>query len=435
MPPRIRRLAVPLLTASLIAMATAACGSGGGGGGGGASDTAAKPGEKIKLTVGLFGDFGFKPLYEEYKKTHPNIEIAEAVTQFNDHHNNLVKRLATNAGAADIEAVEVGYISTFTAQPTKFHDLKQFGLDKRQSDYLDWKWQQGLGKQGGQLLGLGTDVGGLAMCYRKDLFEKAGLPTDRTKVAALWPTWEQYIETGKKFATANVAGAKFVDSPGEIFRAMVNQAPTGLYDPQDNIIVGSNPAVKQAWDLSNQLTSEKLTAKLAAFSPPWNTGFAKGAFATIICPAWMTGYIQEQAKDASGKWDIATVPGGSGNSGGSHLMIPKQSKHPKEAAELIDFLTSKENQAKVFKEEGTFPSIPALYDDPSIQNFTKPFFGDAPIGKIYSEAAKALKPQHLGPKEAEVRVVIGDGLGRVEQGKQTPDEAWAQVLEDVKKIK
>ncbi|QYC39142.1 putative arabinose-binding protein precursor [Nonomuraea coxensis DSM 45129] len=428
MTPRIR-LAVPLLAAALL---SAACG---GGGGGNAAPASAQPGEKIKLTIGLFGDFGFKPLYEEYKKTHPNIEIVENVTQFNDHHNNLVKRLATNAGAGDVEAVEVGYISTFTAQPNKFTDLKQFGLDKRQSDYLDWKWQQGLSKDGGQLLGLGTDVGGLAMCYRKDLFKKAGLPTDRAEVAALWPTWEQYIETGKKFAAADVAGAKFTDSPGEIFRAMVNQAPIGLYDAQDTIIVGSNPDVKKAWDLSNQLTQEGLTAKLAAFSPPWNTGFAKGSFATIICPAWMTGFIQEQAKDATGKWDIATVPGGSGNSGGSHLMVPKQSKHPKEAAELIDFLTSKDNQAKVFKEEGTFPSIPALYDDPSIQNFTKPFFGDAPIGKIYSEAAKALKPQHLGPKEADVRVAIGNGLGRVEQGKQTPDEAWAQVLEDVKKIR
>ncbi|YCK41883.1 extracellular solute-binding protein [Actinomadura sp. ATCC 39365] len=431
MTPRVRRLALPVLTASLLALATAC----GGGGGSPATEASAKPGEKIKLSIGLFGDFGFKPLYEEYKKTHPNIEITEAVTQFNDHHNNLVKRLATNAGAGDVEAVEVGYVSTFTSQPGKFVDLKQYGLDKRQGDYLDWKWQQGLSKDGQQLLGLGTDVGGLAMCYRKDLFKKAGLPSDRTEVSALWPTWEQYIETGKKFGAADVAGAKFVDSPGEIFRAMVNQAPVGLYDAQDQIIVDSNPDVKKAWDLSNQLTQEGLTAKLAAFTPPWNTGFAKGSFATIICPAWMTGFIQEQAKDASGKWDIATVPGGSGNSGGSHLMVPKQSKHPKEAAELIDFLTSKENQAKVFKEEGTFPSIPALYDDPSIQNFTKPFFGDAPIGKIYSDAAKALKPQHLGPKEADVRVAIGNGLGRVEQGKQTPDEAWAQVLQDVQKIK
>lgn len=431
MTPRFRRIAVPLLTVSVLGLATAC----GGGGGGADSAGAAAPGEKIKLTIGLFGDFGFKPLYEEYKKTHPNIEIVENVTQFNDHHSNLVKRLATNAGAGDIEAVEVGYVSTFTSQPQKFVDLKQYGLDKRQGEYLDWKWQQGLSKDGTQLLGLGTDVGGLAMCYRKDLFKKAGLPEDREEVAALWPTWEEYIATGKKFAAANVEGAKFVDSPGEIFRAIVNQAPTGLYDTQDNLIVDSNPAVKKAWDLSNQLTAEGLTAKLAAFSPAWNTGFAKGSFATVICPAWMTGFIQEQAKDAAGKWDIATVPGGSGNSGGSHLMVPKQSKHPKEAAELINFLTSKENQAKVFKQEGTFPSIPSLYEDPSIQNFTKPFFGDAPIGKIYSDAAKALKPQHLGPREGDVRVAIGNGLGRVEQGKQTPDEAWAQVLEDVKKIK
>ncbi|MBB5080036.1 ABC transporter substrate-binding protein [Nonomuraea endophytica] len=429
MTPRLRLLAVPLM----LALAVTACGGGGGETAGTASS--AKPAEKVKLTVGLFGDFGFKPLYEEYKKTHPNVEIVEQVTQFNDHHNNLVKRLATNAGAADIEAVEVGYISTFTALTGKFHDLKQFGLDKRQADYLDWKWQQGISKDGQQVLGLGTDVGGLAMCYRKDLFKKAGLATDRAEVAGLWPTWESYIETGKRFAAANVAGAKFVDSPGEIFRAMVNQAPVGLYDTSDKIIVDSNPDVKKAWDLSNQISQNNLSAKLAAFSPPWNTGFAKGSFATIICPAWMTGYIQEQATNASGKWDIAAVPGGSGNSGGSHLMLPKQGKHAKEAAELIDFLTSKENQARVFKEEGTFPSIPALYDDPSIQTFTKPFFGDAPIGKIYSDAAKALKPQHLGPKEADVRTAIGNGLGRVEQGKQSPDEAWAQVLQDVAKIK
>lgn len=434
MPPRIRQLAVPVLTASLLVFGVAACGGDSTGTAKGTAAPAA-PAEKITLSIGLFGDFGFKPLYDEYKKTHPNIEITERVTQFNDHHNNLIKRLATNAGAADIEAVEVGYISTFTAQPQKFHNLQEFGLDKRQTDYLDWKWQQGLGQDGQSVLGLGTDVGGLAMCYRKDIFKKAGLPTDRAEVGALWPTWEQYIETGKKFAAANVAGSKFVDSPGEIFRAMVNQAPVGLYDAQDQIIVGTNPDVKKAWDLSNQITQAGLSAKLAAFSPPWNTGFAKGSFATIICPAWMTGFIQEQAKDATGKWDIATVPGGSGNSGGSHLMLPKQGKHAKEAAELIDFLTSKDNQAKVFKEEGTFPSIPALYDDPSIQSFTKPFFGDAPIGKIYSEAAKALKPQHLGPKEADVRVAIGNGLGRVEQGKQSPDEAWAQVLTDVQKIK
>ena len=45
------------------------------------------------------------------------------------------------------------------------------------------------------------------------------------------------------------------------------------------------------------------SAGLAAFSNDWNTGYKKGTFATVTCPAWMMGYIQGQApktKPASG---------------------------------------------------------------------------------------------------------------------------------------
>ena len=91
----------------------------------------------------------------------------------------------------------------------------------------------------------------------------------------------------------------------------------------------------------------------------------------------MTAYIETNAKDASGKWDVSAIPGGSGNMGGSHLTVPKQGKHPKEAADLLKWLTAPEQQAKVFKATGNFPSLPKLYDDPSIKNFSKPFFNDA----------------------------------------------------------
>jgi cellobiose transport system substrate-binding protein len=191
-------LVTPLL-ATVLVLGVSACG---GGTDAGASPGASRPAEKIKLTVALFSDFHFAPLYEEYKKTHPNVEIVERRAQFNDHHTNLTTQLATGAGAADVIAVEAGYIATFTPLVDKFHDLGQFGLTKRQPDYLDWKWRQGLSGDGGKLLGLGTDIGGLAMCYRTDLFEKAGLPTDRAEVSKLWPTWEAYMEAGAKFTAA-----------------------------------------------------------------------------------------------------------------------------------------------------------------------------------------------------------------------------------------
>ncbi|MFD0430693.1 extracellular solute-binding protein [Streptomyces zhihengii] len=71
--------------------------------------------------------------------------------------------------------------------------------------------------------------------------------------------------------------------------------------------------------------------------------------ATMTCPAWMTGQIKTAAGEANaGKWDIAAVPGGGGNWGGSFLTVPRQSKHAKEAAELADFLTSAASQKKIF---------------------------------------------------------------------------------------
>ncbi|MEU4535749.1 ABC transporter substrate-binding protein [Streptosporangium sp. NPDC023825] len=428
-----QRFLAPMVAVSALALGLTACG-GGDAETAGSGGAASAPAEKIKLTVGLFSDFHYAPLYEEFKKTHPNVEIVERRAQFNDHHTNLITQLTTGAGAADVVAVEGGYIGAFTPVPDKFHNLKEYGLDKRQSEYLDWKWKLGVSNDGSALLGLGTDVGGLAMCYRPDLFKKAGLPTDREEVGALWPTWDAYIETGKKFVAGKVEGAKFTDGPGEHFRAMVEQAPIGFYDAQYNIVAATNPEVRKAYDTGVKMIDAGLSANLAAFSPPWNTGIAKGTFATMVCPAWKTGTIKDQ-KPGEGTWDIAAVPGGGGNQGGTHLMLPKQGKHPKEAAALIDLLTSKESQIKLFKEASALPSLPALYDDPAVKDYVNPYFGNAPIGKIFTDAAKSLKPQPVGPKAGDVLQAIGNGLQRVDQGKQNAEEAWAQALKDVSRIK
>ncbi|NUT24258.1 MAG: carbohydrate ABC transporter substrate-binding protein, partial [Hamadaea sp.] len=41
---------------------------------------------------------------------------------------------------------------------------------------------------------------------------------------------------------------------------------------------------------------------------------------------------------------------------------------------------------------------------------------------------------YLGPKAGDINTAIQNGLTRVEQGKQTPDAAWKQALEEIKKI-
>jgi cellobiose transport system substrate-binding protein len=412
------RAAMAAAAAAALAL-TAACSGGGDDDG------------KITLSVGLFGDFGFGPLYEEYTKLHPEIEFEERIAEFADHHTNLTTHLATGSGAADIEAVEVGYIAQYTAQPDRFHNLLDLGAADLEGQWLDWKWQQALSKDGESLIGLGTDVGGMAMCYRRDLFEQAGLPVERDEVSALWAgSWENYVEVGRRYSAAT-GGDYFFESSGNMFRAMVEQADEGVYDREDNLVVESNPAIGDAWDLTVAAIEAGMSNRLQAWTPEWNAGFNEGTFATIICPAWMTSYIETNAPDSAGLWDIATVPGGAGNMGGSHLVLPAQGDHPKEAFEFIEWLTAPEQQLKVFESTGNFPSTPGLYEDAALTGLSKPYFNDAPVGQIFTAAAQAVQPQYQGPLQGDVLATIGQGLGRIEDGSQTPDEAWTQVLADL----
>lgn len=412
------RTAMAAAAAAALAL-TAACSGGGDDDG------------KITLSVGLFGDFGFGPLYEEYTKLHPEIEFEERIAEFADHHTNLTTHLATGSGTADIEAVEVGYISQYTAQPDRFHNLLDLGADDLEGQWLDWKWQQALSKDGESLIGLGTDVGGMAMCYRRDLFDQAGLPVERDQVSALWAeSWEDYVEVGRQYSAAT-GGDYFFESSGNMFRAMVEQADEGVYDREDNLVVESNPAIGQAWDLTVEAIEAGMSNRLQAWTPEWNAGFNEGTFATIICPAWMTSYIETNAPDSAGLWDIATVPGGAGNMGGSHLVLPSQGEHPEEAYAFIEWLTAPEQQLKVFESTGNFPSTPELYEDPALTGLTKTYFNDAPVGQIFTAAAQAVEPQYQGPLQGDVLATIGQGLGRIEDGSQTPEEAWSQVLGDL----
>jgi len=395
-----------------------------------AGKTAAPPAEKIKLAINDFGVFGYKPLYAEYQQSHPNIEIVESVNEYNSHHTNLINHLAAGSGAADIEAVDEGFMAQLKSRPEQFVNLLDYGAGEREKDYAAFKWQASLSADAKKQIGLGTDVGGLAMCYRVDVFAKAKLPTDPAAVSALWPTWEKYVETGIKFKAAKT-GAAFFDSATNLYNGQVFQLDKSYYEPGTNtVIVDKNPAIKAAWDLTMKAIDQGLSAKLVAWQPDWVTAFQKGTFATITCPAWMQGYIKENAPGTAGKWNIAAVPGAAGNWGGSWLTIPAQSKHPKEAYELAAFLTAPAQQVRVFKEVGNFPSaIPAMHD-PSVEGFKNPFFNDAQTGKIFGESAVNLKPQYQGEKHGPIRKAIEDGITRVEQGRQKSAESFAQAVKD-----
>ena len=188
-------------------------------------------GEKVTLRVSTFGKFGYTDLYKQYMKDHPNVTVVEtAEGDLGKYNTQLIQRIAAGSGAGDVVAIEEGQVVNFLQSADKFVNLQKYGSNELKDNWLPWKYANATTADGATTIGLGTDVGGLAMCYRKDLFEKAGLPTDRAEVGKLWPTWDDYIATGQKYQ-AGIKDAKshFVDSATNTYNSILMQSGDHTY--------------------------------------------------------------------------------------------------------------------------------------------------------------------------------------------------------------
>lgn len=406
---------------------------------GGSDDSATGGGKKdgkVTITMGMYGVMGFKEtgLIEQYEKENPNVDIkAEIAGDEQTYYTALQTRLAGGKGLKDIQGIEILRAKEITdTQAAKFADFKDVeGADH----FLPWKQSQ-ITTEDGKVLGLGTDIGPMAVCYRKDYFEKAGLPTDREKVAELWEgDWDKYVDVGRTFKKDYKGGkVAYMDAASGLFNAMVYGHEQQFYNEKGDLIYDRNPAVKEAWGLAADAAEAGLTAKLRQFQPGWDPGLANGTFATAVCPAWMLGHISEKAgKKNEGKWDVAKAPKGA-NWGGSFLGVVENSPVKEEAKKLVAWLTAPEQQAHIFEKQGSVPSSKEALDSPEVKKITSKYFSDAPIGQIFGEAAQEIPDkQVLGRKDGTIKDTFSQGLTLIEQQGTAREEAWKTTAERIEK--
>ena len=414
------RLAVAAGTAA-VALVAAGCSS---------SSTAAsdESGDgEVTLTVATFNEFGYEELFDQYMEENPNVTIVhrKAATS-NEARDNLTTRLAAGSGLADIEAVEVDWLPELMQYSDQFVDLSDPELEGR---WLEWKAAQATTPDG-QLIGYGTDIGPEAICYRSDLFEAAGLPTDRAEVAdLLGTTWEDYFAAGEQFSAQSEV--PWFDSAQAIYQGMINQVENA-YEESDGtpIPLADNTEVQ---DLYEQVLAagvdDGLSARLAQWSEDWTNAFQNDGFATMLCPAWMLGVIEGNAAGVEG-WDVAnTFPNGGGNWGGSFLTVPTQSENPEAAQALAAWLTAPEQQLVAFQSKGTFPSQVEALDSEELAGLSNAFFNDAPTGEIFADRAAAVEVAPFkGPNYFAIHQIVSDAITRVEVS-QTDDAAssWTKA--------
>ncbi len=423
------------------------------------------------ITVWTYGDVIDSTLVSEYEAAHPGIDI-KAVNQGSPAAVKQKFQLYKNSSSvADVIVYETDDAGYFRHYGSLFKNLQNLpGASSLRSNYLPWRWNQGVAENG-YLIGLPTDVGGLAVAYRKDLFAAAGLPTTPSKVAKLWNSsntataWGQFVTVGKRFQSApktksNKKIKGFIDSSGTIFKAVLNQGTTKFYSGSNESL--ENSQLRSAFNIAANASTA--TPAIGARINPyggsdWTPGLSSGAFAVTLAPAWQLDYIIHRAPASRGKWNITAAPGNGGNVGGSQLAIPKKAAHGTQAWDFISWYESPYAQLKMFKKRRLFPSASVLYkpgascvglstgsgdsrtpaltstDCHYIRNFSDPFFNNAKVGAIYADSALDLHSIPSGPLERQFTDAYQNQIGRLEAKKVTNvTTAWNKAVSDAKVI-
>lgn len=449
---RITRTARAAAVLAVSALAAAACSSSGGAAGNSGSPSAdANAGPcgttaQTTLTVGLFGTFGMKEngLYDAYHRLCPNVTIKEDdVEQSADYWTRLKTRLASGTGLDDVQGIEIGFVADVVQNHAKqfvnFAALPNSAQLK--ASFYDWKWAQATSADGKDTVGLGTDTGPEAICYRPDLLQKAGLPSDPATLATKWTTWQDFIDFGKQYeaSATKQAGSSFVDSAASIFSTAVYQGKEAYDSTNGKPDVANSDGVKTAWKYATDAAKAGITAKLQQFTDPWNKAFASGSFAALACPTWMMGYIQGQAgPSGSGHWNIAPVlPGGATNWGGSWLGVPTASKHKAAAIAFVEWATAKAQEVTMWTAKaqgGHWPSNKDAAEDPAVSGATSAYFSNAPVGQIFGGIAAKMKIPPIGIYDTPIQNAFTTELTNVETKGASASGAFGSALSQIKQI-
>lgn len=423
--PTLRRKAAVGVSLALAAGLTAACG--------GDSESSQAPlGQDDVLTITTFSDFGYDALIEQWNAD-PERPFTVKMTKIADWDpwkQTMTQALQAGDGLTDVVAVEGDAMPMFTAEGAseQFVDISDPSLDDR---WVEYAYQQGQTADGAQI-GYPTDAGPEAFCYRADLFEKAGLPSDREEVEAIFETWDSYFAAGEKLVD-ELPETKWYDASGSIAQAMLNQAEFP-FQTADNTVDVDNDELALVWDTVTA-NAETLSPRVVQWKEDWTANFTNDGFATMPCPGWMFSNVKSNAPDVEG-WDVVNAfPGGGGNWGGSYLAVPAMSEHPEEAKQLANWLTDTEQELAAFEAAGNYPANVAAQQELAAQGATDPYFNDAPTAVILADRAAAVEPGHpyKGDKYSDILGLFQTAIQRVDEG-MSPDESWATFEQAVESL-
>ena len=201
-------------------------------------------------------------------------------------------------------------------------------------------------KVGDRIYGVPMEVEPMAMYYRKDFFERAGLGE-----ADLPKTWQQLLETGKKLTTSDRFGLLFETTPG--YYQNFTWYPFlwqggGEFQGADGKSALNTPATVQALKFWQDAVQSNAAPRKPLGGGAWDIvpNLGSGYCAMQNCGIWGISAMKAGAKDVPyGVFRLPTPPGGKYVTvgGGWAIVANARGKNPEAAGQFCAWALASRN--------------------------------------------------------------------------------------------
>lgn len=328
--------------------------------------------------------------------------------------------------ASDVGQIEYDALPNFRVQDGLENIAACGDILAAGDDFVDWTWSQVTFGEDNAVYAIPQDSGPMAMYYRADLFEAAGIPVPTT--------WEEYAAAAALIKAEGSFITNFPKTDVNWFAGMVWQNG-GQWFSNDGDNWGvqlTSPESIEVADYWQTLIDNGEVSALASFSDEWNNSFDTGQQWTWISAVWGASTLSTGAPNQAGNWRVAPMPqweaGGedAGNWGGSSTAVLKGSDHPYEAAQFALWLNTDPDALALANElGGLYPASKAGATLPAFTGESE-YYGGQKIYDVFAEASANVIPDFLwGPTMTQTYTDVSDGFGTVLGGSGTLADALA----------
>jgi lactose/L-arabinose transport system substrate-binding protein len=343
-----------------------------------------------------------------FNKQFPDVKITvEDLGNQPVYDKSIAGCAAGGEGLPDIVSIENFEAENYWSQfPDCFVDLKTLGYTAEdQAKFPDFKRTEL--EVGEAAYAMPWDSGPVAMFYRRDFYEKAGVDPASIK------TWDDFIAAGKKIQEANpgvtMTNADF-NGDSEFFRMISNEQGCGYFAADGQSITVNQPKCVDAMTKVKEMKDAGIIS--SADWPGKITNNTAGTAATQMYGGWYEGTVRTESPDGAGKWGVYLMPSltadgpRAANLGGSSLAITSVSKNKEAAYAYLKYtLGTNEGQVTMLKEFGLVPSLISAVEDPYVSE-PLPYWGDQAVWKEILATLPKIAPMRGTPFQSDAESIV-----------------------------